>query len=131
VQQFRMQYETSINPVTKSPQRVPTPESVDLFREHALRKDLSRKELAELFGITLFYAKWLVKKFRLNVKVVSTEDPDLEPLPNPDPELWKPCPGRAGSNIKIREMARRIKLRLPLFHPDDNPELCLPRIEAA
>ena len=130
MKQFQLQFEAVRNTVTRRVERELTSESADLFRQHALRTDLSRRELAALFGITLIEAKWLIKKHKLNIKFVSTEDPDLEPLPNPDPEVWKPCPGRAGSIIKIREMARRINLRLPLFHPDDNPELCVPRIEA-
>ncbi len=130
MKQFQLQFEAVRNTVTRRVERELTSESADLFRKHALRTDLSRRELAALFGITLCEAKWLIKKHKLNIKVVSTEDPDLEPLPNPDPEVWKPCPGRAGSDIKIREMARRIKLRLPLFHPKDNPEICVARIEA-
>lgn len=103
------------------PKMVVSAADLKLLESVVHREDYTRKELAEKFGLTLKQLQTIIREHGWS-RQEADEDEDCEPLPNPSPAVFIPCPYPPGSEGKLWFLEERYAKRLPLWHPKDRHE---------
>lgn len=104
------------------PKMVVSPADLKLIEVLVHREDYTRPQLAEKLGLKLKQLQNIISEHGWSRTVDCDDDNDCEPLPNPSPLVFIPCPYEPGSEGKLWFLQERFAKRLPLWHPKDRKE---------
>lgn len=93
-----------------------------LIEQVVHREDYTRPELAAKLGLNLKQLQTIISDHGWARSYFKDDDEDCEPLPNPSPSVFIPCPYPPGTEGKIWFLEERFAKRLPLWHPKDRHE---------